>query len=706
MRCGACLMIEPAPGGERECSLCGGELKLESSDLLGDGGITSEIREPQLQLAAAVERALNIKSNCVAEAGTGTGKTLAYCIPAIVNGKRVVISTATIGLQNQIISKDLPFLKEKLGERGIKFSFAAAKGKSNYVCGRAVAAASGDAKTTAKFTPKFTAWAQAAMQGTGSSDKSDLGDEAPDAWWTVTAENCHYPEACPAYKTCAYVGARAAVADAQIVVANHAIVGLDLALSVTNLLGKTKPHPILKPYEVLVIDEAHKAVDYFRNAFSYTATKGMPGLLGHLLSKRDIPFNGAHHFEFEKALDSFFSKLPAPPGTEGYAKVEAVHMGSPALRVANDSLTAAAGKFLERPKQFLAGIKARQDAGVRVSDTDMTDFYTVKRVQKKVVELLDATTRTVDPLTAASNAVFTRWDNGELQLTICPVEISGILQARLYNHVKTVVLTSATLSVEGSFDTVKSDFGLEAYPECEVKVASPFDYDTQVGMYVSTQVPEAPKNYRDTIGVVGWAKAVASEVHSISQETQGRCFVLFTARTDMEAVATQLALKRVHTLKQSKDTTVAALVVQFRKDAAAGKKPVLLGLKSFWEGVDIAGDDLSAVIVPKLPFPPQTDPIYQARCEKAGSDWFKKVALPDMIKDLQQGTGRLIRTTTDVGIVALLDPRLTAPKSYYKNTVLRSLPFRKISTDLEIVKGFYRKIKAARDASVESCVAG
>lgn len=693
MRCTECFMVSPEQE-EDVCTLCGAPLRLEAKDLLGPGGIVKETREPQIQMAEVVDAAIWTKENAVAEAGVGTGKTFAYLIPAILSKRRTVVATATVGLQSQIINNDLPFLAKALEPYDVHFSYAVAKGKSHYVCGRAVKSLSGDSKSKIQVPGPFYAWAENAMNGLGAGDKAELGDAVPDYWNAVSAENC-IGQSCSAYSMCGFAKAKAAAAAASVVIANHSLVGLDLALS-----NQKSKHPLLGNYECLVLDEAHKALDYIRNAFSYEGRRNLPEQVAKTLERRQLPYDGAKLGQFDKAVTGFFSCLPIPKPGEGFARVLPAHVGTPAYQAAAVAVAKTAAEFIEQAKAFADKIDGRREYGLSISDTDWTDYYAARRACRRVDELKDAVAKTVDDAQSDNAVVFTRWDNGELELIRSPINIGGILKTVLYDHVKSCVLTSATISIDGGFDAVKEDFGLEVRPEYELKVKSPFDYDQSSVLYLSPNVPAAPKSAKDTVSLVAYASAVAKEVANLCKETNGRAFVLFTARNELEAVANQLRPYGLNLLKQDGTTTAGALAQRYRDEAAAGKAPVLLGLKSFWEGVSIEGDDLSLVVITKLPFPPQTDPIYQARCDKAGTEWFRKVALPDMIKDLQQGTGRLIRTTTDVGMVAVLDSRMVDPNVRYRQMILRSLPFRKISTDIEKVKAFYQKIRAARDARV------
>lgn len=687
MRCTECLMVAADEEKDR-CAICGAALRYEAKDLLGKGGIVAEVRVPQVQMAEVVESALTTSSHAIAEAGVGTGKTFAYLIPAIIAKKRTVIATATVGLQSQIIAKDLPFLKERLAPFGLNFSYAIAKGRSHYVCGRAVARLV-DGKVP--FTKYFKEWAEDAQAGKNSGDKADFDEALPDEWSLVTAESCEV--SCPSWNQCAFVKAKKAIADANVIVANHAVVGLDLALS----NAKSK-HPMLGPYDALVLDEAHKAADYIRDAFSFTATRNIPDRVARALDKQGIQYHEESKKEFQAALTLFFACLPVPKAGEGFARVQPNHTKDAAFVAAATKVGGTGAAFLAQITAITDRFRRRTASyGQEARESDWADYYVATKAKQRVADLLEAVAKTVENQNADNTVTFTRWENGELELMRAPISLGSILKTVLYDHVKSVVLTSATLTVGGKFDSVEEEFGIEAPKEFKLRVASPFDYDQAVGVYLPTHMPPAPKSSKDVNALLLWSAAVANEVADIAKETQGRCFVLFTARTDLEAVANQLRNKRLNVLKQDSTTTAAALAQKYRAEAAAGKQPILLGLKSFWEGVSIEGDDLSAVIITKLPFPPQTDPIYQARCERAGDESFRKVALPDMIKDLQQGTGRLIRTTTDVGIVAILDSRIADPRNRYRHLVLASLPFRKISPDLNRVKAFYQVLKLRRN---------
>lgn len=641
-------------------------------------------------MAEVVEGALLSNDNCIAEAGVGTGKTYAYLIPAILSKKRTVVATATVGLQTQIVRKDLPFLQEQLRPHGVEFKFAIAKGKSNYVCGRA---AEGLKDLGLGLSDDFHKWALDAAEGKHAGDKTDLGDQIPPEWSSVSAEEC-VGNACRFAKTCGYLRDKAALDGANIVVANHSMVGLDLAI-----WNPATPHILLGPYEALILDEAHKAVDYIRGAFSFEADRDLPERVARSLAKAKVTVESDAKDALERAVIQFFAAMPVPDPMAGFSRILPQHLTSPTVQHSILMIESATTKFLEEPRRVFNALNAAKMLGATITDSDWKMYFRCKSGIEKITRLRDAVANLAEDVSKDNTIAFTRYDNYKrIELVVTPVSIAGIMNAKLYDHVKTVVLTSATMSVEGKFDTVKEEFGISVRPEHEMRVSSPFDYDQAAVMYVTKDIPPAPKSPRDVAGLTAYSKGVAERVASLCEATDGRAFVLFTSRSELEAVANQLVPYKLNVMKQDGSTTAGALAARFKAEAAAGKKPVLLGLKSFWEGVSIEGDDLSLVIITKLPFPPQTDPIYQARCEKAGDEWFGTVALPDMIKDLQQGTGRLIRTTTDVGIVAILDDRVLTKK--YGQKVLRSLPFRKMSPDIEKVKAFFRKLKGLRDGKV------
>jgi ATP-dependent DNA helicase DinG len=698
MRCTGCTLVVPT-ATESRCPVCGDPVRIEAKELLGPGGIVKETRAPQIEAAEVIEEAYAAAKHAIIEAGVGTGKSFAYLIPAIISNTpgqdrkhRTVVSTATIGLQSQLVEKDLPFLQKALAPYGYHFTYAVAKGKGNYVCEAAVTAAATDSFSPVKFDPVFLKFARDSISG-GSGDKAEVAS-LPQEWPSVTAEEC-VGKSCSKAATCGYMKARLAMQEANVVVANHSLVGIDMQLSTA-----LRSNPLLGQYNALILDEAHKAGDYIRKAFSSEAAEDGIHNIHKGVRKLHLPdYNADDWKHLTDLIRRMFVYLPSPKGTEAYATVTPQTLGKGYGTLLTE-LDVTRLKVLKEANADVAKVDSKLEAkNGPVSEADFKHYRKCKRQVRALNEYCNALK---DVATLVDNnwiAYVSLEDQKKKKLVITPISVAPMLAGILYPTTPTVVATSATMSVTGSFDSIKEELGLRTAPQFERQLKSPFSYMQAAVLYCPDTVPEAP-DANDATALVTYAKAVAAEVKKLTDVTNGRAFVLFTSRIEMDKVYDYLMPLRLNLLKQDpKVNTPSALLEQFRLEAAAGKAPVLLGLKSFWEGISVEGDDLSCVIVVKLPFPNKSEPIYNALCEKAGTEWFQKVALPQMIKELQQGTGRLIRTTTDVGIVSILDKRMYT-KSYGSRTILPTLPFTNRTADIEDVRSRYNLIKQLRDSRV------
>ena len=700
MRCSECFLVVPAKE-ERSCPVCGAPVRPDALDVLGEGGITPEVREPQLEMAEVVQTALDSRENAITEAGVGTGKSLAYAVPAVLSGKRVVISTATIGLQAQLMEKDLPYLQKALKERyGLDFTYALAKGRGNYICGVAVEAYLQHQKKKGResvLSDTVIEFAHEAVTGKHSGDKTLLGEHVPSNWADVSAEEC-VGKRCAFALECGYRKARTKIATSNLVVANHALVGVDLMLSnekkdpVTGQPQETVG-PILGPYSAIVFDEAHKLTDYIRSAITYELNTGVIDSIAKSMDRVGLTLNGAVAHEIEAALKSLFLLLPSPGGTEAFARIRIAHVNSLRfLKIAN-AIDASTEQLLGLLRNSIeARTPKKGSESVLTSETAKQLGVLEKAVQR--VGELRAAVRSIAPAEAGkeympNQVAYTVLNRERKELIVAPVEIAAFMKDRLYSKGRAVVMSSATLSVNGNFAALKRETGLVVRPEYELRVNSPFNYADVSALYVPSDLPEPP-NSRDLAALAPYAKALATRIVALTEITKGRAFVLFTSKMDMEAVRKELVPYHLNLLVQDGSMTPGALLERYREHAVNGTAPILLGLKTFWEGVSVEGDSLSSVIITKLPFPSMSDPVYQAQCEAVGDEAFIKVTVPAMIKDVQQGTGRLIRTMSDIGIVAILDPRIHT-KNYGK-LVLNSIPFTARSASIDKIKAHYQKL--------------
>jgi ATP-dependent DNA helicase DinG len=640
--------------------------------VLGPGGALSralpgyEHREDQLALAREVARALDERRYLVAEAGTGTGKTLAYLVPAALSGRKVIVSTATKTLQEQIWSRDLPLLAEKAG---LEVHAAYLTGRGNYYCLERGAKFAErplfESRGEAALWPTVQAWARTTTTG----DRSEL--DLPDAYgaWrelSATGETCLGRD-CPRYEECFVNVARARAAAADVVLVNHHLFFADLAMR-TSRAGVE----VLPAYEAVVFDEAHALEDVATEYFGLMVSSWRMDELARDAERAvaDRPDLQAlvkeRAGELRKASERFFGALteglrgaarwgPAPgPGQRrgGFAPRSA---GSAVgdLKVALDPRLLAP---LERDQARLdAALDDVRDVFAEAEQALLAGL--ARRAGELRVELA-AVTAMKEP----SRVYFAEVRGRGVFLRAAPVNVAEELVDRLYRRVDTAIFTSATLAAGGRLDYFRREVGLA--PEFDVTEAvfpGPFDYRRQAALVVPDGLPEPSAPH--------FFDAAAAAVRELVEVTQGRAFVLSTSTRGMNL------------LREALDDLPYALLLQGERpkgkllEAFRERPSVLFATQSFWEGVDVPGDALSLVVIDKLPFAPPNDPVVAARVralEAEGRDAFSELSVPAAALALKQGFGRLVRTRTDRGLVAVLDRRLVA-KSYGR-TLLATLP--------------------------------
>jgi ATP-dependent DNA helicase DinG len=651
-----------------------------------------ELRPQQLEMAAAVERAFAAGEHLIAEAGTGVGKSFAYLIPAIaqaVQGKKVVISTHTIALQEQLIDKDIPFLRAVSGQ---EFSAVLCKGRSNYLCLRRLEQAS--RKSLALFPDArsnddlsmIESWAENTKDGS----LADLPRQpAWQVWDKVCAEqgNC-LGRRCRYYDGCFYQASRRRIANGQILVCNHALFFSDLAL-------RRAGAAILPNYDFVVLDEAHTvegvASDHFGLSVSESQVRYLLHSLfsakthrGFLATLEDLDTLAAVEavHAAEDATNRLFEDLDRWLTGKGPSNGRVREPGivgnplSPALDNLSKSLRALAIQLASKSKEL---------KGTRVEDNpDDGDKLSPEayELEKQRFEIQSYSGR-VSGVAASLNALLAQqieeavyWVEAtgktarRLKWTCSPINVAPQLREHLFDKLKSVVLTSATLSTGGkprtagkpgaaaggAFDYLRSRVGLASGGE--LQLGSPFDYDRQCTVYLETGLP-AP----DERGFLDGAMDRA--VHYLRQ-TQGHAFILFTSYAMLDRAARllepQLAALGYPMLAQGGMMTRGQLLTRFKNTPHA----VLLGTDSFWQGVDVQGDALRNVIITKLPFEVPDKPLTEARLDAIrmdGGNPFAEYSLPEAIIKFKQGFGRLIRSKSDTGIVVVLDKRI-ATKAY------------------------------------------
>jgi ATP-dependent DNA helicase DinG len=643
-----------------------------------------EPRPAQLAMAEQVERALTQGRALVVEAGTGTGKTLAYLLPAARSGLKIVISTATKTLQEQLAHKDVPLALAL----GAKARFAFLKGRQNYLCllrkehfDRQPTFA---AREEAPLYARLHEWAQ--RTETGDRAELDAVPESFATWREVnsTADTCT-AQKCPHYDRCFVFKMRREAADADVVVVNHHLFFADLALR-TSSAGDGGA-AVLPRYDAVIFDEAHAAPDVATENF------------GTQLSSFRVA---------ELARDVL--RIPAAPQPardlagrllrEGAAFFEAAaRCRPPAGRFGRDSdrWTLPPGSLApaEREREGLAELVRALGAALSASGDDEVHLLERRSVALGADLLLFAASQAVsgradleydEPRPPDALVQWAEQRAGHLFLHASPVDVAALFQDRLYDRIGPVVFTSATLAVAGSLDYFARRVGLKdadgpLFPLDEAIHASPFDYAASAAIYLPRRMPD-PQDDR-------FAEAVADELRQLLPITGGRAFALFTSLRNMQRVYEILAPELPWQVLLQGERPKTQLLNAFRE-----RPSVLFASQSFWEGVDVQGDALSLVVIDKLPFASPGEPLVQARIEQLrarGEDPFSAFQVPEAALALKQGFGRLIRSAQDRGIVALLDPRITARG--YGRRFLQSLPPCHVVRDAGEARGFWSALQ-------------
>ncbi len=658
MRCTDCGIIIPfnkAPD-LANCSICGVRFTPDARDILEHGkfGITKEVRPTQVAMARDIEEVFRQDhGTLIGEGGTGIGKSFAYLIPALLaDGKRVIISTAKKTLQDQL-SRDIPMLIKKMGIQNIKFGVY--KGKSNYACWKLAQ------EVPLNDRSKFNNFVDKARRENRPADITHWKGSVPFWWSKISIDNCAIGNRCAHFKEC-----RPHPKNYHIVVTNHHLMAIDL---------KALPGTLFGPYNTLIIDEAHQAPEAFRSAYSRAITfKSLKRLQSAL--KMDDHLRGvvddsgitsaAALVSGLDALVTSFGDLhsKAAQTTGGGQIVDVRRIEAPLNDFQTQADTYAGGLFLLLEDINRSYNDSHEDPDREDSPEKLFAMLSrATRLHKRVASLVefanDLTSRIKKQNESATLEFLTTCDDTGLHLQ--PLDI-GKLIANPIGTVKHKIIMSATLAMGKDFEFSKQRFGLTDDLKAKHEVItekiypSPFDMAKQAVLYIPRHLP-LPAHAGQPTERIKWIKALSTEIAQLLGATRGDAFVLFSARADMQAVIEELG-------PEHWDDAGLTLVEQEGEATATLNRfldtpnSVLFGLKSFWEGVDVPGDKLKLVIIPKLPFPNPKDPLISALSEQAGNSSFMQVMVPHMFFDMKQGVGRLIRTQSDKGFVAILDPRV------------------------------------------------
>jgi ATP-dependent DNA helicase DinG len=627
-----------------------------SIDFFGPRGLlarvlpTYEERPAQARLAHAVGRVLSEGGVLLAEAGTGTGKTLAYLLPAVERGRRVVVSTGTKNLQEQLLSKDIPLLARALGR---DLSVAVMKGRGNYLCLLRYKSF-GQAGSFRRFDeiPLFRA-VEAWAPRTETGDRGEVEDlpDGVDFWREISAasENC-IGQACPDFEPCWVTQMRQRALEADLVVVNHHLLCADLAVK-DGSYGSVIPD-----YDTVILDEAHLLEDVATQYFGIqVSSHRLEDLCRDV--ERELKAARLDARDVHAELDAVRHRGEAFFKTVAQGRGHRLKAGWMPPRVAEQA--AAMRERFEGLRTALLAIPERSDPLSTLAG----------RAQGLAQDLAFVLAAEDD-----GHVCFVETRGRGVFLRATPIDVSARLKELLFDPARAAVLTSATLAVDGGFAYLKARLGLE--PTDEVMLASPFDYEEQAILYVPRRMPEPSSPT--------FVDRAADEVARILEVSRGRAFVLFTSYANMNAVAERIASRVDYPILMQGEAPKPVLLETFRRTPGA----VLLATSSFWQGVDVAGEQLSCVIIDKLPFASPADPVVQARIERIrnrGGNPFNEYQVPVAILMLKQGLGRLIRSSSDRGLLAVLDSRLV--ERPYGRRFLESLPPARLVHDLAQVEG-------------------
>lgn len=630
--------------------------------VFGDRGLLAsrldrfEFRPGQLEYARAIQKAIDQEHFLIAEAGTGTGKTLGYLVPAILSGKKAVVSTGTKNLQEQIFFKDIPFLQELLP---ISFSATLMKGRSNYLCLRKYKLFQQqplfDFIEDAQLFKKIETWAL----HTATGDRAEIAGlpETYQPWERIaaSAETCS-AQRCPLYRDCFVTRMRMRAAKADIVLINH-------HLFMTDMIIRTAGYnEIIPPYDIIIFDEAHQ--------LESVATQHLGIMVSHHRIEelvRDIQREmAAAHAEGLKDTTQVLSVLLSL-SQQFFA---AFYRPPESYRIKADHVSEKLWDNYHALVEALSSLCGHIDRMQKKTDELEQCRYRVLTIAQELSTILN--------LDSATQVSWCELRGSGVTLHSSPIEVGNELAELLYPYIRTIVFSSATLSTNGTFAYFKRRVGLDNIaPPDEIIIPSHFDFASQAILYLPNDMPNP-----DSAQFVARA---AEDIEQVIALTRGRAFILFTSYRNMHEAYAILKDRLPYPVLLQGSTPRHEMLEEFKENISS----VLFATSSFWEGVDVMGEALSCVIIDKLPFASPSEPLQEARIEHSaarGENPFLSYQVPQAIITLRQGFGRLIRSRSDRGILCLLDPRINT--RHYGTLFLNSLPPCQVTSSITAVKEF------------------
>ncbi|MEI7561307.1 MAG: ATP-dependent DNA helicase [Actinomycetes bacterium] len=657
--------------------------KVRSALDVAVAAIGGQPRSGQIEMAEAVANALSDRHHLLVQAGTGTGKSLAYLVPALVSGKKVLVATATLALQRQLVERDLPKIKAAL-DKELKrdISFAIYKGVGNYLCLQKMNNSEGDPENQAVLevsalesdAKRLRAWAES-PKATGDRDDAPDVDRRVWAANSVSGRECMGADECPYGHKCFAALAKAKAQTADVVVTNHTLLAIEIVDS----------HPILPERDVVILDEAHEFMD--RTTQAVTEELTAPRVIrAAAMARKHMPGKASDAFtkaadKFADAVDDYSDDVKADPGK--------------------------AGRLDQLPKEFEAPMRGIKEAVAAIlqlinADAEVIDPNTMAE-RARVKGALNEISQTVTKLLKPGHTHVLWFEPTYSTIYLAPLSVSDVLRRNLLTETP-VIATSATLTVGKSFDAIAKNIGFVIGEKSEededskedagvidpanlqiLDVGSPFDFANQGMLYLPKHLPEPGRD--------GPSIEALTELGELIEAAGGRTLALFSSWRGVEMADEHLrkvlAELKLPIITQRRGDAVGPLVDKF----ASIPNSILLGTISLWQGIDVPGPSCTLVAIDRIPFPRPDEPVMSARAaeaDAAGGSGFMQISLPRAALLLAQGTGRLIRSIDDRGVVAILDSRIVNKR--YGSILLNSMPPFWRTNDGDVIKDALKRL--------------